>query len=92
MKSSLALQQGTTPWLDSNTVADGVAITSGVACERIGGAGAAVSYAGPAPDAVKGLFQGNAVVPDSIAPGAAVEIVVTVGGTRSQKSVMFAAM
>jgi uncharacterized protein (TIGR03437 family) len=51
---------------------------------------AAVQYAGPAPDAVYGLYQVNAVVPSGINPGAAVLVVISVGTLQSQSGVTIA--
>ena len=50
----------------------------------IGGVDAPVQFKGAAPDAVAGLFQVNAVVPQGVTPGPAVPIVLTVGGVESQ--------
>jgi len=49
----------------------------------IDGVNATVQYAGSAPYAVSGLFQVNAIVPQSITPGPAVPIVLTVGRASS---------
>ena len=56
----------------------------------IGGIGATVQYAGSASDAVAGLLQVNAVVPQGISPGPAVPVVVSVGGVASQPGVTLA--
>ena len=56
----------------------------------IGGQDAFVQYAGSAGAAVAGLLQVNAVVPQSVAPGAAVPITVSVGGVPSQNGVTIA--
>ena len=56
----------------------------------IGGQDAFVQYAGSAGVAVAGLLQVNAVVPQSVAPGAAVPITVSVGGVPSQNGVTLA--
>jgi uncharacterized protein (TIGR03437 family) len=56
----------------------------------IGGIGAAVQYAGSAPDSVAGLLQVNAVVPADVTPGPAVPILVSVGGNPSQSGVTIA--
>jgi uncharacterized protein (TIGR03437 family) len=56
----------------------------------IGGQDAFVRYAGSAGAAVAGLFQVNAVVPQSVTPGAAVPIAVSVGGVPSQGGVTIA--
>jgi uncharacterized protein (TIGR03437 family) len=56
----------------------------------IGGQDAFVQYAGSAGAAVAGLLQVNAVVPQSVAPGAAVPITVSVGGVASQSGATIA--
>jgi uncharacterized protein (TIGR03437 family) len=49
---------------------------------KIGGKNAAIQFAGLAPGFV-GLYQINVVMPDGVAPGAAVPLTVTVGGQTS---------
>ena len=56
----------------------------------IGGIEAPLQFAGSAPDAVAGLFQVNAVVPQGIPSGPAVPLVLSVGGVASQGSVTIA--
>jgi uncharacterized protein (TIGR03437 family) len=56
----------------------------------IGGSNATVVYAGPAPGAVAGLVQINALVPQSISAGAAVPIVLAVGSAQSPNGVTIA--
>jgi len=56
----------------------------------IGGANAQVVYAGSAPGEVEGVVQINAIVPQSVTPGAALPVVVTVGGVGSQAGVTVA--
>jgi uncharacterized protein (TIGR03437 family) len=56
----------------------------------IGGQDAVVQYAGSAGASVAGLFQVNAVIPPSVAPGAALPIAVSVGGVPSQNGVTIA--
>jgi len=56
----------------------------------IGKFDAVVQYAGSAPEAVAGLFQVNAVVPQGVMPGPAVPITVTIGSARSQDGVTIA--
>jgi uncharacterized protein (TIGR03437 family) len=51
---------------------------------NIGGKEAVVNYDGSAGDAISGEFQVNAVVPQDVAPGTAVPIIVYVGGVPSQ--------
>ena len=56
----------------------------------IGGQPAKLSYAGSAGNQVSGVFQVNAYVPDSITPGAAVPLTITVGDKSSQSGVTIA--
>ncbi len=56
----------------------------------IGGADATVSYAGPMVGSMAGLLQMNVVVPVGSATGAAVPVVVTIGGNTTQAGVMLA--
>lgn len=56
----------------------------------IGGQNAAVEYAGSAADAVSGLLQVNAVVPQGATPGPAVPVTISVGGAPSQSGVTLA--
>jgi uncharacterized protein (TIGR03437 family) len=56
----------------------------------IGGQDAFVQYAGSAGDSVAGLFQVNAIVPPSVAPGPATPIIVSVGGVPSQSGTTIA--
>lgn len=56
----------------------------------IGGQNATVVYAGAAPDAVAGLFQVNARIPQNVAPGSAIPVVISVGQARSQNAVTIA--
>jgi uncharacterized protein (TIGR03437 family) len=50
----------------------------------IGGVDAPIAYAASAPGAISGLFQLNVVIPQSVAPGPSIPIVVTVGKVPSQ--------
>jgi uncharacterized protein (TIGR03437 family) len=56
----------------------------------IGGQDAVVQYAGSAPNAVAGLLQVNAVVPQSVTPGDAIPVRVSIGGFASQDGVTIA--
>jgi uncharacterized protein (TIGR03437 family) len=49
----------------------------------IGGVDAQVLYAGNAPGEVEGVVQINAIVPQSVTPGGALPLLVTVGGVTS---------
>jgi uncharacterized protein (TIGR03437 family) len=56
----------------------------------IGGQAATVNYCGEAPDATAGLVQVNALIPDSVTPGSAVPVTITIGGVVSQAGVTVA--
>jgi uncharacterized protein (TIGR03437 family) len=56
----------------------------------IGGQDAMVQYAGSAGNAVAGLFQVNAVIPQAVVPGATLPISISVGGVPSQSGVTIA--
>jgi uncharacterized protein (TIGR03437 family) len=56
----------------------------------IGGTAAVVQYAASPPGEIAGVLQVNAVVPQSVAPGSAVPITVSVGGIASQANVTIA--
>jgi uncharacterized protein (TIGR03437 family) len=53
----------------------------------IGGATATVAYAGPIIGSMLGLLQMNVVIPVGSATGAAVAVVVTIGGNATQSNV-----
>jgi uncharacterized protein (TIGR03437 family) len=57
---------------------------------RIGGLEAQVLYAGAAPGLVAGVMQVNVVVPDGVAPGDAVPVIMTVDGNQSQPGITIA--
>jgi uncharacterized protein (TIGR03437 family) len=73
----------------SVTGSTGGAPVSNVAV-TIGGIDAVVQFAGAAPQAVAGLFQVNAVVPQGVPSGVAVPLVLSVGGVPSQAGVTIA--
>jgi uncharacterized protein (TIGR03437 family) len=56
----------------------------------VGGLPATVDYWGGAPGAIAGLVQVNATVPNGVAPGSAVPVLVTIGSWTSQKGVTIA--
>jgi len=56
----------------------------------IGGQNAVVPYAGSVENSVAGLFQVNAVVPQTVAPGPAVPLRIAVGGIPSQSGATIA--
>ena len=57
---------------------------------KVGGVPATVQYCGEAPDATAGLVQVNVLIPDSVTPGSAVPVTITIGGTASQANVTLA--
>ena len=56
----------------------------------IGGQAATVNYCGEAPGATAGLVQVNVLVPESVTPGSAVPVTITIGGVASQGKVTMA--
>ncbi len=56
----------------------------------IGGRPAQVFYAGAAPNYVSGVFQVNVLIPNDAPSGAAVPVVITVGGANSQAGLTLA--
>ena len=56
----------------------------------IGGETAAVNYCGEAPGSTAGLVQVNAMIPESVSPGGAVPVTITIGGVTSQTGVTLA--
>jgi uncharacterized protein (TIGR03437 family) len=56
----------------------------------IGGVNATLNYCGEAPDATAGLVQVNALIPDSVTPGGAVPITISINGVSSQPGVTVA--
>ena len=56
----------------------------------IGGQDAFVQYSGSAGDSIAGLLQVNAVVPQAVAPGGAVPVSVSIGGSPYQRGVTIA--
>jgi uncharacterized protein (TIGR03437 family) len=57
---------------------------------RIGGVSAPVQFAGASPGSVFGLVQINASVPQTVTPGPAVALTVSIGGTGAQAGVTVA--
>jgi uncharacterized protein (TIGR03437 family) len=57
---------------------------------RVGGVDAQVTYAGGAPGLVAGALQVNVRIPDAVASGAGVPLVLTVGVAASQPGIMLA--
>jgi len=56
----------------------------------IGGQAAALNYCGEAPGATAGLVQVNALIPDSVTPGSAVPVTISINGVTSQAGVTVA--
>jgi uncharacterized protein (TIGR03437 family) len=56
----------------------------------IGGQTATLNYCGEAPGATAGLVQVNALIPESVTPGGAVPVTITIGGVTSQAGVTVA--
>jgi uncharacterized protein (TIGR03437 family) len=56
----------------------------------IGGVDSTVQYVGGAPGLVAGMMQGNVTVPPQVSPGAAVPVVLSVGGISSPAGVTIA--
>lgn len=90
-RGSVVILYGTGEGVTNPAAADGAIITGEPLPKpvlevrvTIGGQPATVEYAGAAPTLVAGVLQINAVVPESITPGDAVPVVVTVGGKTSQ--------
>jgi uncharacterized protein (TIGR03437 family) len=62
-----------------------------LACSAtIGGQSAATNYCGETPGATAGLVQVNALIPDSVIPGATVPVAISIGGVASQAGVTIA--
>jgi uncharacterized protein (TIGR03437 family) len=49
-----------------------------------------LNYCGEAPGATAGLVQVNALIPESVTPGGAVPVTITIGGVTSQAGVTVA--
>lgn len=56
----------------------------------IGGQDATLNYCGEAPGLTAGVVQVNALIPDSVTPGGAVPVTITINGVTSQKGVTVA--
>jgi uncharacterized protein (TIGR03437 family) len=56
----------------------------------IGGQTATTNYCGESPGATAGLVQVNALIPESVTPGSAVPVSITIGGVVSQANVTVA--
>jgi uncharacterized protein (TIGR03437 family) len=56
----------------------------------IGGQPATVAYCGEAAELTSGVLQLNVLVPQSVTPGSAVPVTVTIGGVTSQAGVTLA--
>jgi uncharacterized protein (TIGR03437 family) len=63
----------------------------GLSCSAtIDGQSATVSYCGEAPGSTAGLVQVNALVPESVTPGGAVPVTISIAGVTSQAGVTLA--
>jgi uncharacterized protein (TIGR03437 family) len=80
----------TSPTSVAGDVASGAANLTLPVTLTIGGVNAQVLYAGNAPGEVVGLVQINAMIPQTLVPGAALPVVVTIGGVASQAGVTVA--
>jgi len=89
---SYATGEGQTepPGVDGKPVAEPLPRPRLPVSVRIGGLAAAVLYTGGAPGLVAGVWQVNARIPDDVAPGASVPLVVSVAGKSSQPGITLA--
>ncbi|MGD0438847.1 MAG: IPT/TIG domain-containing protein, partial [Bryobacteraceae bacterium] len=69
------------------SLADSLPQVSPLPTVTIGGADATVSYAGPLVGSILGLLQMNVVIPTGSTTGAAVPVVVTIGGNATQSNI-----
>jgi uncharacterized protein (TIGR03437 family) len=74
----------TAPGSSTGTVASGPANLLETPIVQIGGVNAQVIYAGAAPGEVDGVVQFNVLIPASLTPGAALPVVISIGGMSSQ--------
>jgi uncharacterized protein (TIGR03437 family) len=80
----------TNPSSTTGAVAPSMQNLASSATVSIGGVNAPVIYAGAAPEEVSGAVQINATVPQSVAPGSALPVVISVGNAPSQTGVTIA--
>jgi uncharacterized protein (TIGR03437 family) len=80
----------TPPGLDGRISGTPLPTVSLSCSATIGGQTATVSYCGEAPDSTAGLVQVNALVSESVTPGSAVPVTITIGGVASQAGVTLA--
>ncbi|MBC8164312.1 MAG: SBBP repeat-containing protein [Bryobacteraceae bacterium] len=90
-RGSVLVMYGTGQGLPSTQLTDGVIVNNAIrpilpVTVLIGGIPAVVEYAGSAPGLVAGVLQLNVRVPDLVAPGNSVPIVVFAGGFASPSS------
>ena len=83
--AGLTQPAGVTGSVTSGAIAPVLPVTA-----QIAGMNAQVMFAGLAPTDVSGVLQVNVVVPAGVIPGAAIPIVIAVGGTSSQAGVTIA--
>ena len=80
----------TSPTSSTGSVAQSALNLSVKPTVTIGGIDAQVLYAGSAPGEVNGVVQINAVIPQSVASGISLPVLVTIGGVPSQPGVTVA--
>lgn len=82
--------QTTPPGTTGEVIQDGVKRPALPVSVKIGGIEAQVLEAGSTPGQVAGAFQFDVVIPQGVAPGPAVPVVLAVGSARSQDGVTIA--
>jgi uncharacterized protein (TIGR03437 family) len=80
----------TSPPSTTGALAPGAAMLNLPVTVTIGGLNAQVLYAGSAPGEVSGVVQINAVVPQTLTPGTALPVQISIGGIPSQTGVTVA--
>jgi uncharacterized protein (TIGR03437 family) len=80
----------TSPPSTTGALAPGAATLNLPVMVTIGGTNAQVLYAGSAPGEVNGVVQINAVVPQTLTPGAALPVQISIGSMQSQTCVTVA--
>jgi uncharacterized protein (TIGR03437 family) len=80
----------TPPGLDGRITTTPLPQVSSSCAVTIGGQSATFNYCGEAPGDTAGVFQVNALIPESVTPGNSVPITITIGGVTSQANVTVA--
>ena len=80
----------TPPGVDGRITGTPMPAVSQNCSATIGGVAATLNYCGEAPGATAGLVQVNALIPESVTPGGAVPVTITIGGVTSQAGVTVA--